>query len=241
MLLQLACQPTFNSTSKAPRPRTPPGPAAFPDKTPEELDCKDSVVFEKANPENKKTVKELMNHYMGTSRNAISQEPIQVDQFNGPTDWQKAQCQQIHIIEVEVDPETGEVIVTGAWCVNDVGKIISPDTCKGQQYGGAYMGVGRSKMEAIYYDPATGRKLNDNNIGYPIALMNDITNLCDETDVRVIETSQGYGGYGVAGIGEDIGAVMTSCTPPAIYNAIGKWVEDLPTTPDKILKALGKI
>ncbi|GAG10327.1 unnamed protein product, partial [marine sediment metagenome] len=111
----------------------------------------------------------------------------------------------------------------------------------GQQYGGAYMGVGRSNTEAIYYDPQTGRKLNDNNIGYGIALMNDIRKPCDENDCHLIETSQGYGGYGVCGIGEDIGAIMTSCTPVAIYNAIGVWVEDLPTTPDKILKALGKI
>jgi CO/xanthine dehydrogenase Mo-binding subunit len=241
MLLQLACQPTCNSTSKAPRDRIPPGPAAFPDMTPEDLECEDSVIFEKANPENKMTVKEVMNTYMGTSRSAVKQEPVQVDQFSGPVDWQKAHAFQVHCIEVEVDVETGQVFVTNVVCVNDMGKILNPDTCKGQQYGGAYMGVGRSNTEAIYYDPATGRKLNDNNIGYCIALMNDIKKPPNENDCHLIETSQGYGAYGVVGIGEDIGAIMTSCTPPAIYNAVGIWLEDLPTTPDKVLKALGKI
>ncbi|GAG09106.1 unnamed protein product, partial [marine sediment metagenome] len=55
MLLQMVCQHTHSSTSKSPRPdrESRKGrPAAFPDKTPEELDCEDSVIFEKANPEN---------------------------------------------------------------------------------------------------------------------------------------------------------------------------------------------
>jgi len=43
------------------------------------------------------------------------------------------------------------------------------------------------------------------------------------------------------GIGENIGACLSGITSSAIYNAIGKWVRDYPTTPDKVLKALGKI
>jgi len=43
------------------------------------------------------------------------------------------------------------------------------------------------------------------------------------------------------GVGESSAACTHTVTAPAIYNALGKWVLDFPTTPDKILKALGKI
>jgi CO/xanthine dehydrogenase Mo-binding subunit len=50
----------------------------------------------------------------------------------------------------------------------------------------------------------------------------------------------GYGPYGSTGIGEDVATVVPLGLYLAVHNAIGKWV-DLPTTPDKVLKALGKI
>jgi xanthine dehydrogenase molybdenum-binding subunit len=114
---------------------------------------------------------------------------------------------------------------------------MNPDTVNGQQYGGAYMGVSRSNMEECYYDPLTGVTLNDDMIFYPIALMNDVGPI----DCHIVETGQGYGAYGAAGIGENIGVTMSSCTIDAIYNATGKWLEHRATTPDRVLKMLGKI
>ena len=140
-------------------------------------------------------------------------------------------------MEVEVDPDTGKCHVKRVVVVNDVGRIISPETCNGQQYGGTYMGIGRGNTEAVYYDPQTGLKLNDNLIGYPIALINDCSG---EIDCHLVETGLGYGPYGSYGIGENAGAIAPWLTGSAIYNAIGKWV-DFPTTPDKVLKALGKV
>jgi len=55
------------------------------------------------------------------------------------------------------------------------------------------------------------------------------------------ESHLGYAAYGAYGIGENIGASMAGITASAIYNATGKWVLDFPTTPDRVLKALGKI
>jgi len=55
------------------------------------------------------------------------------------------------------------------------------------------------------------------------------------------ESHLGYSAYGACGIGENIGASLAGITSSAIYNAIGKWVLDFPTTPDKVLKALGTI
>jgi CO/xanthine dehydrogenase Mo-binding subunit len=55
------------------------------------------------------------------------------------------------------------------------------------------------------------------------------------------ESHLGYSAYGAYGIGENIGASPSGITSSAIYNAIGKWVLNFPTTPDKVLRALGKI
>jgi xanthine dehydrogenase molybdenum-binding subunit len=51
----------------------------------------------------------------------------------------------------------------------------------------------------------------------------------------------GYGPYGVVGIGENIATVVPALVGPAVYNAIGAWVDDFPVTPSVVLKALGKI
>ena len=148
-----------------------------------------------------------------------------------------AMARQCYFCEVEVDPETGHVEVAKLVVVNDVGRAINPDAINGQQYGGAYMGIGRSKTEAIYYDPDTGLKLNDNHVGYEILTMNDVGPI----DCHILESGLGYGAYGLYGCSECGTACTTTITGPAIYNAIGKWIDDYPTTPDRVLKALGKI
>ncbi|MEM2767650.1 MAG: molybdopterin cofactor-binding domain-containing protein, partial [Candidatus Bathyarchaeia archaeon] len=143
---------------------------------------------------------------------------------------------QAHFVEVEVDPETGKVDVTNVVVVNDVGRVINPDAVNGQQYGGAYMGLARNHLEAIYYDPLTGVKLNDNLLGYCVPLMNDIGRI----DCHIFESGMGYGPYGMAGCSEALGAALSMILGPAVYNAIGKWIDDFPITPEKVLKALGK-
>jgi CO/xanthine dehydrogenase Mo-binding subunit len=139
-------------------------------------------------------------------------------------------------MEVEVDDSTGEVIVTRMVTVNDVGKVISYDGCEGQQYGGAIMGVGRGMMEEVVHDPMTGVMLNGNLLNYKIATIMDVGPI----DTILVESGMGYGPYGLVGIGEDVATVVPALISPAIHNATGKWVDDFPTTPDKVLKALGK-
>jgi xanthine dehydrogenase molybdenum-binding subunit len=209
--------------------------ALFPGLTPEELDLKDGVVFEKANPDNKYTLSDVISHYSGR---AFGGEPVFVA-WDNPEPYDTphpAFARQCYFVEIEVDPETGQVEVIKDVVVNDVGKVINPDSANGQQYGGAYMGLGCTFMEAIYYDESTGVKLNDNLIGYPVALMNDIGTV----DCHLVENGLGFAAYGCGGIAESSAATQRTLGGPAIYNAIGKWVDDWPITPDKVLKALGK-
>jgi CO/xanthine dehydrogenase Mo-binding subunit len=203
-------------------------PAFFPGKKVEELDIKDSIIFEKANPSNKKTVAELA---------ALCSTEI----FAWDTGYHNAEKPKLHMtrqayfIEVEVDPGTGETEIKKVVVSRDCGRVINPDSCDQQLYG-VYQGVSRSNTETIYHDPRTGVKLNDNLIDYAQFTMNDIGSV----DIHKLETGLGYGPYGLVGIGESSACCTNAITGPAIFNAIGKYIDSYPTTPDKVLKALGK-
>jgi CO/xanthine dehydrogenase Mo-binding subunit len=212
----------------------------FPDKKPEELNIKDSEIYEIANPTNKKSVKEVAAAFWGSDP-AIA-HPV-MGAITGLTSDGKpdptlyVMGRQAHFIEVEVDPETGQVDVTNVVCVNDVGNIFNPEGAEGQQYGGSVMGLSRSILEEKIYCPQTGVSLNSNHVGYELATMNDFS----PAQCILNESHLGYSAYGAYGIGENVGAAMSGLSSAAIYNATGKWVIDYPTTPDKVLKALGKI
>ncbi len=227
-------------------------PPAFPDARPEDLDIEDSVIYLKSDPSKRKTLAEFVGP-SGAAGPLSSHEalgvrtPFSVPLFAfgyhvqlgtyRPHQPRPRFCRQAHFMEVEVDTETGEVEVTRVVNVNDVGKVINRGSCEGQQYGGTYMAVGRAKTEEVVYDPVTGGMLNGNLLDYKIATMLDVGPI----ETILVETGMGYGPYGVVGIGEDVATVVPALLGPAVYNAIGVWVDDYPITPGKVLEALGKI
>lgn len=216
----------------------------FPDLSPEDLDIKDSVLYVKKDPSRRMSIAELVGPaYFMAPMDIGSTEPLfawgwhnQHGAFLGTPGARPVFVRQAHFVEVEVDPETGGVEVTRVVNANDVGKAINPDVVEGQQYGGSIMGVSRVRTEDTIYCPATGVVLNGNLIDYKINTMLD----CGPIGTCIIETGMGYGPYGSVGIGEDVATVVPFAFYAAVHNAIGKWV-DLPTTPDRVLKALGKI
>ena len=221
----------------APRDREP---AFFPGRQPGQLDIKDSLIFEKSNPSSRKTVTEVANAFWRADP-AIVHPPI--PDLGGLTSEGKpdprlyVMSRQAHFIEVEVDTETGEVSMVDLVCVNDVGHVFNPKGAEGQQYGGAYMALGRNATEEKICCPRTGVGLNYDHIGYQLGTMNDYPVI----QCILHESRQGYSSYGACGIGENVGAALSAILAGAVYNAIGKWILDFPITPDKVLRALGKI
>ncbi len=224
----------------------------FPDTKPEDLDIQNSLIFLKADPSMQMPMSDVPKR--GSLAGPMSEaeafgvrnswvQPLFADAFHvqhgavNPNSPRPRVCRQAHFMEVEVDTETGEIFVSRVVNVNDVGKAINPMSCWGQQYGGSIMGVSRGQLEEMVYDPATGVLLNGNLIDYKVATMKDIGPI----GTILVETGMGYGPYGLIGLGEDIATVMPGLIAPAVYNAIGVWIEDFPITPDKVLKALGKI
>jgi CO/xanthine dehydrogenase Mo-binding subunit len=216
------------------------GQPVFPGKKVEDLDVKDGFVFEKANPSNKRSVRDVSASFWSDDPAIIHPTAPAVSglTLNGqPHSKMYIMSRQAHFLEVEVDVETGEVIVKNLVCANDVGHLFNRRGAEAQQYGGAIMGLGRSATEEKVYCPSTGVGLNFDNIGYHIGTMNDYP----EVQCIINESHLGYSSYGACGVGEDTGASLSGITAGAIYNATGKWALDYPLTPGKVLKALGKI
>jgi xanthine dehydrogenase molybdenum-binding subunit len=205
----------------------------FPGLDPEDLDTIESTVFEKANPENVKTFAEVEGYQ------TLQYQPIAATYGLTSHNWDVHFLgRQCTFLEIEVNPETGEITINDVCDVNDVGKVVSPEALNGQQYGGSTMGLSHNRNEACVYDPGTGVKLNDNLIDYKWFSFNDIKG---PFNCNILELGTGYGAYGICGCSESLAATNSTALTYAFWNATGKWVSEFPLTPDKVLKALGKI
>jgi xanthine dehydrogenase molybdenum-binding subunit len=226
-------------------------PPAFPGYSLEDLDIKESVIFVRKDPSIRKTVRDVVREVQCVQwwkhpqiyTYAWKQAGAWTDATGAAAkelvDYSQRPhlCRQAHFMEVEVDTETGKIDIVKVVNVNDVGKAINPDAVEGQQYGGAYMAASRAQTEELVWDLNTGVMLNGNLLDYKIATILD----CGPIQPIIVETAMGYGPYGANGIGEDVADHMASLLGPAVHNALGVAIDDLPITPDKILKALGKI
>jgi CO/xanthine dehydrogenase Mo-binding subunit len=217
----------------------------FPGKTPDDLDIKDGIIFEKANPDNSLAISEMYRKdwpiaFYPAGYCWKSHKPIFAFAYrdNGVYDSygenRRRLSRQAHFVEVEVDIETGAVDIINVVTVNDVGKAMNPRGAHGQQYGGDYMAMGRGMSEEAIYDPSSGVKLNANLIDYKILLMNDVGPIVP----ILVESSLGYGPYGAEGIGECCADVAMPLVANAVFNAIGHRITELPVSPERVLAAL---
>jgi CO/xanthine dehydrogenase Mo-binding subunit len=141
------------------------------------------------------------------------------------------------VCEVAVDPDTGEVEILEYYNCDDMGRAIFRQGCMNQILGGLEIEIGQAMYFEQVLDPTTGNTLNANGLEgkWPTSLDHDGTN----EHAIIVETDDACGPYGCKGLGEpalnSFGAIGN-----AVHNATGVWVRDLPITPQKILKALGK-
>ena len=138
-----------------------------------------------------------------------------------------------HIVDAEVDRETGATTVTRYTVVQDAGKAIHPSYVEGQYQGGAAQGIGWALNEEYIYDE-DGRLQNAGFLDYRIPVASDLPMI----DTVIVEVPNPGHPYGVRGVGE------TSICPPlaaianAVSNAAGVRMQDLPMRPSRILEAL---
>lgn len=135
--------------------------------------------------------------------------------------------------EVEVDTETGEVKILKMVAAHDVGRVLNPQTLRGQLYGALAQGIGYALMEEVRTEE--GRTLNPDFRDYKIPTAHE---LAFPIQLEIVETEDAEGPFGAKGVGEP-GMVPTApAIANAIYDAVGVRVHDLPITPERLLAAL---
>ena len=135
-------------------------------------------------------------------------------------------------IEVEVDTYTGNVKVLDVYVAQDVGKVLNPLGLDGQIEGGVVMGMGYALTEELVME--NGYVLNPSFHDYKLPTASDIP----EIHFTPIETNEKEGPYGAKGVGEAPLIPTAAAIANAVSNALGIRIDDLPITPEKVLRAL---
>ncbi len=138
--------------------------------------------------------------------------------------------------EVEVDTETGHVRVIRIVSANDVGKAINPEQVVGQIEGAVIQAHGYAVLED--YKTKDGRVLTDQLSTYLIPTIRDIP---ESVESVIVEVPDPNGPWGARGLGELPMLPTAPAIAAAIHDAIGVWIDEFPFTPERVLRALGKI
>src|SRR5256714_1219127 len=140
---------------------------------------------------------------------------------------------------VEVDPATGFVNLLKHWCVEDSGTVINPMLADEQLRGGIVQGIGAALYEECIYD-ADGQLLNGSMADYLVPMAGEMPDMvCEHLETPTPQSQVGAKGIGEAGTAGAPGAIMN-----AINDALaplGAHVTQMPFTPERILRALGKV
>jgi carbon-monoxide dehydrogenase large subunit len=155
-----------------------------------------------------------------------------VQKVGGPS-WPNG----VHVCELEIDPETGQVEVVRYTTVDDVGRVINPLIVAGQVHGGIAQAVGQALMEQVIYD-AEGQLLTGSFMDYAVPRADDLPQIATHTD----ESSPcRINPLGAKGVGE-LGTVGAT---PTVINAVLDALRPLgvtdiamPATPERVWRAI---
>ena len=146
------------------------------------------------------------------------------------------------MVEAEVDPATGWITVPKIWIAHDIGRTINPVLARGQVEGSVYMGLCEALMEEQVF-----RRLPPKLSG---ALVHKIPSLLEyksltsldmpEVDTVLIEDPDPNCPFGAKEVGQGPLLPVMPAVANAIYDAVGVRIDELPITPDKVLRALEK-
>jgi xanthine dehydrogenase molybdenum-binding subunit len=138
-----------------------------------------------------------------------------------------------HIVDVEVDPDTGKVTILRYTATQDVGKAIHPSYVEGQMQGGVVQGIGWAlNEEFIYRDD--GVMTNASFLDYRMPTTLDLPMI----ETVLVEVPNPGHPYGVRGVGEVPIVPPPAAVANAIYRATGKRMTDLPMSPGYILSKM---
>jgi 4-hydroxybenzoyl-CoA reductase alpha subunit len=144
------------------------------------------------------------------------------------------------VVEVDVDPKTGWITVPKIWIAHDIGRTINPVLARGQVEGSVYMGLSEALMEEQVFRRLPPKMSN--------ALVHKIPSLLEyksltsldmpEVDTILIEDPDPNCPFGAKEVGQGPLLPVMPAVANAIYDAVGVRIDEIPITPDKVLRAL---
>ena len=136
------------------------------------------------------------------------------------------------VVEVDCDPRTGEVRVPEVWIAHDIGRAINPVLVEGQVEGSVYMALGEALMEEQSFRLGLHKFPSLLEYKSPTALEAPVMH------TYLVETIDREGPFGAKEAGQGPLLPVIPAVANAVYNALGVRIDEIPITPDKVLKAL---
>ncbi|MBI3801108.1 MAG: xanthine dehydrogenase family protein molybdopterin-binding subunit [Deltaproteobacteria bacterium] len=140
-----------------------------------------------------------------------------------------------HVVDVEVDPETGKVEILRYTATQDVGKAVHPSYVEGQMQGAVAQGVGWALNEEYFYDEK-GTLRNAGFLDYRMPTCLDLPMI----ETILVEVPNPGHPIGVRGVGEVPIIPPPAAIANAIYRAVGVRMTELPMSPPRLCKAIAE-
>ena len=139
------------------------------------------------------------------------------------------------VAQVDVNPDTGIIVVEKVWIAHDIGRSINPMLVLGQVEGSVYMGLGEILMEEMSY------RTNRNVVHkFPSMLEYKSPTTMEMCDVEtyLIEDPDPNGPYGAKEVGQGPLLPIPPAVANAVYDAVGVRIDEVPINPEKVMRAL---
>jgi xanthine dehydrogenase molybdenum-binding subunit len=187
--------------------------------------CDGGILICNSDPAKRFTFKELAGKLHETGGTVVGQASVDPQGCGGAF--------ATHIVDVEVDPDTGKTTILRYTAVQDVGKAIHPSYVEGQMQGGVAQGIGWALNEEYIYN-AKGAMTNASYLDYRMPTSLDLPMI----DTIIVEVPNPGHPYGVRGVGEVPIVPPPAAIANAIYRAIGVRMHQLPMAPGRVVKQL---
>jgi len=144
------------------------------------------------------------------------------------------------VVEVEVDSTTGWIHVPRVWIAHDIGRALNPALVRGQVEGSVYMALGEALMEEQVFRRLPPRLSHALVHRFPSMLEYKSPTTLDMPQVftELIENPDPRGPFGAKEVGQGPLLPVMPAVANAVYDAVGVRIDEVPITPEKILKAL---
>jgi 4-hydroxybenzoyl-CoA reductase alpha subunit len=136
------------------------------------------------------------------------------------------------VVELTVDEETGEIHLDDIWIGHDVGRALNPLLVEGQVEGSVYMGVGEALMEEQVF--RKGLHKTPSMLDYKSPTTLEIPDI----HTYLVETDDPEGPFGAKEAGQGPLLPVIPAIANAVYHAVGVRIDEVPITPDKVLRGL---